>query len=238
MFFRLLEGTKMVQPPAVTEASFYLAAVSLNTKKNRRRCSLLHRCTTDVRVMHGASLLSWLSVSGFITGEKEIVTAKVNPQKISPYIKSTVWSYLPCCVANCERALFTQTLVTHLSPLSKSTLIQTRASSWHHRTRHLHLALEGKPDFGTSCFSSSDLWVNGHIFTHSSQHGKISQLMSHPPARPVLMVITPGSLDAHRFILTKKNKTKKKKPYEQSNSGSLMVTGDICGCCHASELLQ
>lgn len=119
----------MVQPPVVTEASFYLAAVSLNTKKNRRRCSLLHRCKTDVRVMHGASLLSWLSVSGFITGEKEIVTAKVNPQKISPYIKSTIWSYLPCCVANCERALFTQTRVTHLSPLSKSTLIQTRVSS-------------------------------------------------------------------------------------------------------------
>lgn len=129
VFFCLLEGTKMVQPPAVTEASFYLAAVSLNTKKNRRRCSLLHWCTTDVRVMHGASLLSWLSVSGFITGEKEIVTAKVNPQKISPYIKSTVWSYLPCCVTNCERDLFTQTLVTHLSPLSKSTLTQTRASS-------------------------------------------------------------------------------------------------------------
>lgn len=42
VFFCLLEGTKMVQPPAVTEASFYLAAVSLNTKKNRRRCSLLH----------------------------------------------------------------------------------------------------------------------------------------------------------------------------------------------------
>lgn len=104
------------------------------------------------------------------------------------------------------------------------------------RTRHLHLALGGKPDFGTSCFSSFELWVNGHIFTHSNQHGKISQLMSHPPARPVLMVITPGSLDGHRFILTKKNKTKK--PYEQANSGSLMVTGDICRCCHASELLQ
>lgn len=86
---------------------FYLAAFRLNTKKNRLRCSLLHECKTDARVMHGRSLLSGLSVSGFITRKKEIVTAEVNPQKISPYIKSTIRSYLSCFLANWKRALFT-----------------------------------------------------------------------------------------------------------------------------------
>lgn len=42
-FPRLLEGTKMVRPPVVWEANFYLAAFSLNTRRgNRLQCSLLH----------------------------------------------------------------------------------------------------------------------------------------------------------------------------------------------------
>lgn len=41
-FPRLLEGTKMVRPPVVWEANFYLAAFSLNTRRgNRLQCSLL-----------------------------------------------------------------------------------------------------------------------------------------------------------------------------------------------------
>lgn len=47
------------------------------------------------------------------------------------------------------------------------------------------------------------------------------------------MVITLGRFDVHRFILTYPP-PHKKTAYEQSNSGALMVTGDICGCCHAS----
>lgn len=74
--------------------------------------------------------------------------------------------------------------------------------------RHLHLLFEGKPDFGTCCFPSLGLCVNGHIFTHFihyyALHSTISQLMSHPPVRPVLMVITPGRFDVHLFLLPKK----------------------------------
>lgn len=77
------------------------------------------------------------------------------------------------------------------------------------RTRHnLHLLFDGKPDFGTRCFPSLELCANGNIFTHFSHydpsHTTISQLMSRPPARPVLMVITPGRFDVHRFITKEK----------------------------------
>lgn len=158
----------------------------------------------------------------------------------------------------CSFFFIQDTLVTHLSALSKSTLTQTRVFPGHRsgwkkkkkkgkkerkclpRTRHhLHLLFEGKPDFGTCCFPSLELCANGHVFTRSSHHyaphSTISQLMSHPPARPALMVITPGRFDVHRFILTKKPTSSQ---IQEHTEVTLMVTGDIRGCCHASVFLQ
>lgn len=46
-------------------------------------------------------------------------------------------------------------------------------------------------------------WTHFHTFQPlRSAHSTISHAMSNPRARPALMVITPGSFDVHRFILT------------------------------------
>ncbi len=50
--------------------------------------------------------------------------------------------------------------------------------------------------------------------------------MSHPPARPALMVITPGRFDLHRFIPTKKKQLTSSQIQEHTKV-PLMVTGDI-----------
>lgn len=57
-------------------------------------------------------------------------------------------------------------------------------------------------------------------------HSITSQLMSHPPARLVLMVITPGGFDVHRFVLPPKKKKKSSQNQEHTEI-TLMVTGDI-----------
>lgn len=188
------------------------------------------------------------------SGPRKLIPRKSVPTLSQPYdhIYSVLrWTgRMPCSFF-----FIWDTLVTNLSVLSKSTLIQTGVFPWYRsgwkkkgkkerkclpRTRHhLHLLFEGKPDFGTCCFPSLELWANGHIFTHFSHHdaphSTISQLMSHPPARPALMVITPGRFDVHRFILTK-NPTSSQ--IQEHTEVTLMVTGDIRGCCHASVFLQ
>lgn len=135
--------------------------------------------------MHDGRLLSPLPVSSFYyQKEKKIVSTEVNPQKISSYIKSTIRSYLSCSQVNWKRALFTlllyipDTLVTHLSALSKSTLIPNkgipltplgmkRENVCQEADTIFTLLSEGKPDFSTCCFAFAwtlHKWTDFHTF--------------------------------------------------------------------------
>lgn len=170
----------------------------------------------------------------FITQKgKKIVAPEVNPQKISPCIKSTIRSYLSHSLVNWKRALFTLLHMRYpghppVSPISIHTHPKQGYSpdatvgekgGGEERKRlsrsrhHLYLLFEKKPDFGTCCFPSLELCVNGHVFTLFSHyyalHSTISQLMSHPPLRLVLMVITPGRFWRASIHLHKKQKQKK-----------------------------
>lgn len=161
------------------------------------------------------------------------MVSEVNPQKVSPNIKSNTWSYPQNSLVNWKRALF---IFFYIWP-SKATLIQTRVLLWHHiRWETKKISTKNQTPFTCSLkkawlwhqlfFFTLALrkWTNFHTFqTLYAMHSMISQLMSHPPARLLLMVITPGGFDVHRFILTKNLKAVKFKNILKSLLWSLVI---------------
>lgn len=138
----------------------------------------------NARLMWDTSLLSWRSVSGFYYWEKK---REQWPQKVTPgpYIKSAVFQGKR--KSTVHSFFFIPETLTYCQVRSKPTLIQTRVFPWH----HLHPVFEGKPLGFFSPFTWTFCkWTHFHTF-QPTPYSKISQPVSHPPARPTLMVTTP-----------------------------------------------
>lgn len=70
-------------------------------------------------------------------------------------------------------------------------------------------------------------------------HSMISQLWSHPQARLVLMVITPGGVGVGGLMYIDSFSQKPTSSQIQEHTEiTLMVTGDIRRSCHACVFLQ
>lgn len=122
---RLLEGTKMVRPPVVKR------------ERERERLESFLYCglNTELQVHKDRCRSNAWWETFIMTASEWVLLLEVNPQKISPYIKSTIRSYLSCCLARWKRApvrSFSYEIPwsPHLSALSKSTLIQTGVFPW------------------------------------------------------------------------------------------------------------
>lgn len=149
----LLEGTK--NTPTITEASFYIAAFSLNTSENRLQCSTLHECKINARYKPFIMTVSeWF----YCRKRKRIVTTKGD-------LKSAMFQGKRKSIRYC-------TAKSCLNPhASKQGYSHDITFTWSLKENLLVFFFTW-----TLC-----KWTHFHTF-QPTPYSKISQLMLHPPS--------------------------------------------------------